>query len=322
MMETITSKNLIDISSELSDISATLEKAIEVSNNLFWDYFGYREEVHVRDNGVQLLNGYESARLYNGIVNDYVNHAMETTFALMENIDLLIAECNKRRSGQFQIERIGENMECMAIKENTIQKDSSYTESEELSQREQAIKRFVELAKTADAREIMCAIATMTGDFCSMRLSDIDIYPCFEKHPPKKKKMKRKKQYFEKTGEFQSDIVIDFIGDNFYLIDGYTTFLLAEQNSMEFVPVRFRIRQSIRAYHRPGGKQYEWELPQKLIDRVSVGDKVLVHTKFGVQTVTVASVERYRQKNQTQKLRKVIKVRSRGGNTNAKITTD
>ena len=78
---------------------------------------------------------------------------------------------------------------------------------------------------------------------------------------------------------------------------------------MRRVPVRYGKRQIIKAYHREGGKLYEWELPQSMIDRVSAGDKALVFTKDGVKFVTVAAVEPYKPQEHTQNLRTAIKVR-------------
>ena len=137
-------------------------------------------------------------------------------------------------------------------------------------------------------------------------IEDIKIYPCFEESPPSQKKMERKAQYFEREGEFQSEIVLD--EDN-YLIDGYTSYLLAKQIGAKCVFIRYGKRQVVRAYHRPGGKLYEWELPERLIDKVSSGDRVLVHTKGGARSVTVAAVEPYRPQEYTRALQMAVKVR-------------
>ncbi len=148
--------------------------------------------------------------------------------------------------------------------------------------------------------------AYLTGRTCNMRLRDIQIYPCYQDTPPKPEKMERKAQYFEQTGHFQSEIVLDKDG---YLIDGYTSYLLAAQHKMGRVPIRFGKRQIIRACHKRGGKLYAWELPQSMIDRVSAGDKVLVPTKRGCRVVTVAAVEPYTSQEHTRNLRTAIKVR-------------
>ena len=148
-----------------------------------------------------------------------------------------------------------------------------------------------------------------SGKVFDMPLAEIQIYPCFAETPPSSLKMERKAYYFKETGHFHSDIVLD--EDN-NLIDGYTSYLLAMQQGMKCVPIRYGKRQIIRAYHRQGGKLYEWELPQKLIDRVSAGDKVLVHIEGGVCFVTVAAVEPYRPQERTRALRRAIRVRKGG----------
>lgn len=64
----------------------------------------------------------------------------------------------------------------------------------------------------------------------------------------------------------------------------------------------------MRASYKPGGRLYSWELPEALINRVSAGDKVLVHTERGVKVVTVAVVKEYAG-NEPEPLRMVINVK-------------
>ena len=63
----------------------------------------------------------------------------------------------------------------------------------------------------------------------------------------------------------------------------------------------------MRGSYKLGKKAYSWELPKILINHVSVGDKVLVHTRRGVRVVTVAAVEEY-VGNDPETLRMVIRV--------------
>lgn len=168
---------------------------------------------------------------------------------------------------------------------------------------------LMRVAVTADKWIIERVTAMLTGQPYNMQVEDIQIFPCFMDNPPKPEKMERKTQYFEQTGYFQSEIILD---EENNLIDEYTSYLLAVERKMKRVPIRYGKRQTIRAYHRQGGKLYEWELPQKLIDRVSAGDKVLVHTEKGVCFVTVAAVEQYGPQERTQALRRAIRV-NKGG---------
>lgn len=123
-----------------------------------------------------------------------------------------------------------------------------------------------------------------------MKIDDIKIFPCFSAHPPKQEKMESKEQYFQETGCLQSEIVLDGGGN---LIDGYSSYLLAKARGLDSVPVRYGRRQIVRASHKKGGKVYAWELPGLLVDRVSVGEKLVVRTSRGLRTVTVAEVEEY-----------------------------
>ncbi|MDE6992538.1 MAG: hypothetical protein K2P42_17990 [Lachnospiraceae bacterium] len=138
-----------------------------------------------------------------------------------------------------------------------------------------------------------------------VKIDDIKIYSCFVSHSPKAEKMEQKEQYFAETGFLQSQIILDRNG---YLINGFTSYLLAIEHGIQIVPVRYGKRQIVRASHKPGGKMYSWELPWILIDRVHIGDRVLVRTERGVQAVTVAAVEEYAG-NEPDPLRMVIRVK-------------
>lgn len=138
-----------------------------------------------------------------------------------------------------------------------------------------------------------------------MKIDDIKIYPCFAAHSPKAEKMAQKEQYFAETGLLQSQIILD---GNGYLINGFTSYLLAKEHGIQIVPVRYSKRQIVRASHKPGSKLYSWELPWILIDRVHTGDRVLVRTERGVQAVIVAVVEEYAG-NEPEPLRMVIRVK-------------
>lgn len=142
-----------------------------------------------------------------------------------------------------------------------------------------------------------------------MKLNDIKILPCYAEHPPKEKKMKRKRTYYADTGLLQSEIILDS-GNN--LIDGFTSYLVAQENGIDTVPVQYGERQIIKGYHKTGGELYAWELPGLLVGHVAAGDKVLVHTRRGVRTVTVAVVEPYSPEKYPGPLLSVIRKRHKG----------
>lgn len=145
-----------------------------------------------------------------------------------------------------------------------------------------------------------------SGKMFSMPLEVIQLYPCFIERPPKEDKVERKEKHFEETGILQSPIILN--SDN-YLIDGFTSYLLAKRQGIQYVPVRYGKRQIVRASHRQGSKLYTWELPQELIDKVSVGNKVIAHTQKGPRTVRVVIVEEYKPQEHTKALKKVIRIK-------------
>ena len=148
------------------------------------------------------------------------------------------------------------------------------------------------------------ALKMLKGELKLMRTDDIRIFSCFKENPPKPEKMKEKEWYFQETGLFPSEIVLD---SSNRLIDGYMSYLLAIQYGIECIPVRYGKRQIVKAYHRPGGKIYIWELPKKLIDQVGPGEKVVVMTSQGIRIVKVKAVEEYNPDQHIDPVRRVIR---------------
>ena len=153
------------------------------------------------------------------------------------------------------------------------------------------------------------ALRLLKGELKGMRTDHIEVFQCFRENPPKPGKMMKKEQYFNETGLLQSEIVLD---SRNHLIDGYTSYLLAVKNGLEYVPIRYGKRQIVKAYHRQGGKIYMWELPGVLIDRVSPGEKLIVRTSRGIRTVTVSAVEQYNPEQQIAPLRRAIRKKRKG----------
>lgn len=150
---------------------------------------------------------------------------------------------------------------------------------------------------------------TGSGEAFTISTDSIKIFPCFVEHTPGADKMQSKARYFSEKGLLQSNIILDREKN---LIDGYTSYLLARQQGIRLVSARYGKRQIVRARHKPGGRVYTWELPENLIDRVSAGDAVLVHTQKGVAVVMVAAVEEYRPKEYTDRIRPVIRKKGTG----------
>ena len=68
----------------------------------------------------------------------------------------------------------------------------------------------------------------------NFNLNDIKIKQNFKITQPNKHKMKCKWNYYRKTGCLESDIVLDEDG---YLIDGYTSYLIAEADGIKKLDV-------------------------------------------------------------------------------------
>lgn len=75
-----------------------------------------------------------------------------------------------------------------------------------------------------------------TGYEYWVKLDDIVIIPQFKDCPPRKRKLQSKWAYYRQTGEFESPIKLM---KNFTLVDGYTTYLIAQKADMGVVPVYF-----------------------------------------------------------------------------------
>ena len=67
-----------------------------------------------------------------------------------------------------------------------------------------------------------------------MKLCEIKIKDSFKKTEPQSWKMRFKWEYYRKTGELQSPIVVNKKG---YLIDGYTSYLIAKMDGLKEVEV-------------------------------------------------------------------------------------
>lgn len=142
----------------------------------------------------------------------------------------------------------------------------------------------------AFSEKLVDLVIEQKGNREAVSIEDIKIFPWFEETPPDPEKVKRKEEYFRRTGLLPSEIVLDREGS---LLDGYISYLLLKKHGIKRVPVKYGKRQIIKAYHRPGGKLYTWELPGSLVDRVLPGDRVVVVANAGVRRVTVAAVEDY-----------------------------
>lgn len=66
-------------------------------------------------------------------------------------------------------------------------------------------------------------------------IEDIKIKYYFKKTSPRKEKMKRKIDYYNRTGRYESKIILNKTNR---LIDGYTTYLLAKKHGRKIIKVK------------------------------------------------------------------------------------
>lgn len=90
-------------------------------------------------------------------------------------------------------------------------------------------------------REIIRFVKRLFGKYDTgyeywVNLKDIQITPEFRSTYPRHKKMIQKWNYYRETGEFESPIVLM---RNFTLVNGYTSYLIAEKQGLDKVPVYF-----------------------------------------------------------------------------------
>ena len=77
------------------------------------------------------------------------------------------------------------------------------------------------------------------GLFGYENLKNIHIYSDYQEHPPRKVKMAERILFFKETGKLKVPIVIhiNYLTNNWYLIDGYTSYLIAKENNIKYVKV-------------------------------------------------------------------------------------
>lgn len=67
-------------------------------------------------------------------------------------------------------------------------------------------------------------------------VKSIKIQPEYKLHRIREKKWNRKLRYFQKTGQFQSTLILT---KDFTLVDGYSTYCIAKLYNMDKVPAQF-----------------------------------------------------------------------------------
>jgi len=134
-------------------------------------------------------------------------------------------------------------------------------------------------------------------------IENIIIPTSYKATPPAERKLVYAREFYKQYGLLAPLIVIS---DNNVLIDGYTAYLVAEENGFKEVTFARGFLKTIVGLHPNCDKQYEWKVPVKLLEAIRRGDKVKVCTKHGIRKVTVVKVEYYGVINPNANLNTVL----------------
>ena len=81
-----------------------------------------------------------------------------------------------------------------------------------------------------------CDIHYEPGTIYNININDIKIPEDFEKTPPRKAKMDRKRRYYNEHGQFDKPIVLK---QNLTIVDGYCGLLIAKEMGVRYVECCF-----------------------------------------------------------------------------------
>ena len=81
-----------------------------------------------------------------------------------------------------------------------------------------------------------CDIHYEPGTIYNININDIKIPEDFEKTPPRKAKMDRKRKYYKEHGQFDKPIVLK---QNLELTDGFCAYLIAKEQNLTYVECCF-----------------------------------------------------------------------------------
>ena len=82
----------------------------------------------------------------------------------------------------------------------------------------------------------VCDIHYEVGTIYNINIDDIKIPEDFEKTPPRKAKMDRKRKYYKEHGQFDKPIVLK---QNLELADGYCALLISKEFGFRYVECCF-----------------------------------------------------------------------------------
>lgn len=149
----------------------------------------------------------------------------------------------------------------------------------------------------------------------NMKLSDIKVLKSFAATTPKEEKMNVCRTFWNDNYEQIKDIVVD---RNNILIDGYVQYLVLKENDIEdanvvkvsrkkfygkrrkkrYIEPRYRKERTtyifgVHPYSR-SLKEYVWRVPESWKgweNDLLPGDRILVHTEYGVKPIVITRIE-------------------------------
>ena len=132
----------------------------------------------------------------------------------------------------------------------------------------------------------------------TMKLSDIKISDAFARTHVSERKLRKCRNYFEKFGKPDREIVVASDG---ILSDGYIMYLIYKENNIEDVEVRVEdwgasSYRNERTMYIVDNKTYMWRVPSNWMrfrDNVQIGDVILCKTKYGIGIVSVTDKKIY-----------------------------
>lgn len=157
-------------------------------------------------------------------------------------------------------------------------------------------------------------------------ISEIKILPCFAEHPPSQRKIFKKMCDYLRHNKQIKPIVLNRNG---YLIDRYATYLALQELGISEVKyvmsynsvgnydknVRYDYHNCNTTYvygkHRGCDKEFVWRVSEGkrewVKENISIGDKVVVQTKYGNKCVMVIKIVELDKPPVDIKIRKVLK---------------
>lgn len=146
-----------------------------------------------------------------------------------------------------------------------------------------------------------------------MSMDDIKVPSIYSN--PNPDKLQKCRLHYQRYGKLDRDIVISNSG---YIRDGYVGYLILKEFGVKEAIVITSIRQPnykeketiyVFGCHKPMLKEYCWRITKgtQYLEKLSVGNRILVNTKHGNKVVTVTRIEKLNKPPVERKVKKVIK---------------